>query len=326
MSGADCEIDQSGENQLDVKLVTDVTPGTSDSSMNSVETKIDINTATIADNQDFYNTIDDTDGKMAILSFCVRSDFGSIEYIDSGGQTITGSITFLVLKITTMINLEFGFDTSSISIKEMNATTAEQSTDIVTSIDACACDQSTLICDGDSAEPKSYNQNDLLSICVTDTTGNGAGIITGFKDVFMSQDLVKVRVIDGDGKPNTFATMSKLNEGTAVITSRIVSVFFDSESGVVAMEGTAIIGFATGRRKLLPGVANDEDIFRRMQEFGDNVDLSSSSSTGSFNVNVKLSDEDIIANESSGNSCLIGMMMTVIATMMGVVHSTFSVS
>ena len=105
-----------------------------------------------------------------------------------------------------------------------------------------------------------------------------------------------------------------------------VSVFFDSESGVVAMEGTAIIGFATGRRKLLPGVANDEDVFRRLQEFGDNVDLSSSSSNGSFNVNVKLSDEDIIANESSGNSCLIGMMMTVIATMMGVVHSTFSVS
>ena len=262
MSGEDCVIDQSGESQLDIKLVTDIIPGASNSLMNSVETRVDINTATIADNQDFYNTLDDTNGEMAVISFCIRSDFGSVEYLDSDGQITTGSITFSVLKITTTIDLELGFDTASMSINEMDAVTAEQSADIVTSIDTRACDQSTHICNDDSAEPKSYSQNDLLSTCVTDTTGNGAGIITGFKDVFMSQDLIRIRVIDDVGKPSAFASISKLNEGTAVVTSRIVSVFFDSESSVVMMEGTAIIGFTTGRRLLLPSIAYDENVLR----------------------------------------------------------------
>jgi len=308
MSKEDCEIDQSGESQLDIKLVTDIIPGTSNSLMNSVETRVD-NTATIADNQDFYNTLDDTNGEIAVISFCIRSDFGSVEYLDSDG---TGSITISVLKITTTIDLEFGFDTASTSINEMDAVTAEQSANIVTSIDACACDQSTHICDDDSAEPKSYSQNDLLSICVTDTTGNGAGIITGFKDVFMSQDLIRIRVIDDVGKPSAFASMSKLNEGTAVVTSRIVSLFFDSESSVVTMEGTAIIGFTTRRRLLLPSVAYDENVLRKMQ---DNVELSSS--TGNFNVNVKLLEEEVIDDESTGNSCWIGMMMSMISAMIG---------
>jgi len=314
MSGEDCEIDQSSENQLDIKVFTNITPGTSNSLMNSVETRVDINTATITDNQDFYNTLDDTNGKMAVISFCIRSDFGLVEYFGSDGQITTGSITYSILKITTTIDLEFGFDTASISINEMDAVAAEQSADIVTSIDACACDESTHICDGDSAEPKSYSQNDLLSICVTDTTGNGAGIITGFKDVFMSQDLIRIRVVDDVGKPSAFASMSKLNEGTAVVTSRIVSVFFDSESSVVTMEGSAIIGFTTGRRKLLADVAYDENVFRKMQ---DNVELSSS--TGSFNVNVKLSEDEIIDDESTGNSCWIGTIASVIVAIMGII-------
>jgi len=314
MSGEDCEIDQSSENQLDIKVFTNITPGTSNSLMNSVETRVDINTATITDNQDFYNTLDDTNGKMAVISFCIRSDFGLVEYFGSDGQITTGSITYSILKITTTIDLEFGFDTASISINEMDAVAAEQSADIVTSIDACACDESTHICDGDSAEPKSYSQNDLLSICVTDTTGNGAGIITGFKDVFMSQDLIRIRVVDDVGKPSAFASMSKLNEGTAVVTSRIVSVFFDSESSVVTMEGSAIIGFTTGRRKLLANVAYDENVFRKMQ---DNVELSSS--TGSFNVNVKLSEDEIIDDESTGNSCWIGTIASVIVAIMGII-------
>jgi len=93
MSGEDCVIDQSGESQLDIKLVTDMTPGTSNYLMNSVETRVDINTATIADNQDFYNTFDDTNGEMAVISFCIRRDFESVEYLMSDGQITTGSIT-----------------------------------------------------------------------------------------------------------------------------------------------------------------------------------------------------------------------------------------
>jgi len=50
----------------------------------------------------------------------------------------------------------------------------------------------------------------------------------------------------------------------------------------------------------------------------DNVELSSS--TGNFNVNVKLSEEEIIDDKSTGNSCWIGMMMSMIAAMIGFVH------
>ena len=47
----------------------------------------------------------------------------------------------------------------------------------------------------------------------------------------------------------------------------------------------------------------------------DNVELSSS--TGNFNVNVKLLEEEVIDDESTGNSCWIGMMMSMISAMIG---------
>ena len=81
MSGEDCEIDQSSENQLDIKVFTNITPGTSNSLMNFVETRFDIKTAKTAYPR-LCNTLD-SNAKMVVISFCIRNGFGLVEYLDS---------------------------------------------------------------------------------------------------------------------------------------------------------------------------------------------------------------------------------------------------
>ena len=60
MSGIEYEFDQSRGGQEDVNVTSVKTSGQIDDLMNFVEAKIDISTATIANNSDFYSRIEDS--------------------------------------------------------------------------------------------------------------------------------------------------------------------------------------------------------------------------------------------------------------------------
>jgi len=55
-----------------------------------------------------------------------------------------------------------------------------------------------------------------------------------------------------DGKPSLVTRISSLRESTAVVSTRIISVFFENGSPV-SMSGTAIISFAESRKLISVG-------------------------------------------------------------------------
>ncbi len=60
MTREEYEFDQSGGGQEDVNVTSVITSGQIDDVMNFVEAKIDISTATVANNSDFYSRIEDS--------------------------------------------------------------------------------------------------------------------------------------------------------------------------------------------------------------------------------------------------------------------------
>ena len=136
-----------------------------------------------------------------------------------------------------------------------------------------------------------YDQNDILSVCVYDPTENS--IITSFKDVTLGNGQISTQVIDSDGKPTSLASVSKLNEGMAMVNTRIISAFFDVSDGAspatVTVSGVAVIGFKTaGTRKLTTvGMKGGKDM-RKLQD--DNE--AAVDGEGTFDVEVLLSDDE----------------------------------
>jgi len=136
-----------------------------------------------------------------------------------------------------------------------------------------------------------YDQNDIVSVCVYDPTENS--VITSFKDVTLGNGQISTQVIDSDGKPTSLGSVSKLNEGMAMVNTRIISAFFDVDSGVspatVVLSGVAVIGFHTaGTRKLTTvGMKGNKDM-RKLQD--DNE--AAVEGEGVFNVEVLLSDDE----------------------------------
>ena len=244
MSGNNCESNRSND-QADVTISHTMLGAISGKV--PVKSEIDIDTTSIADNDYFYSTSTGSDGQLtAIISFCVRSDFGEIMYIDSNGSSATTSITFSMVKFSVTIDLEIGFESANVSVVEKEAGLVEEESSIVTNLSACACD----IDDGmncySTDNAKTYTQNDLLEVCVYDPS-EVANII-GFKNTYLEQIGIKSLIVDDDGKPSSIASIVSVGTPRAALSARIVSIFFDDTNIPVTMTGYAIIGFATIRK------------------------------------------------------------------------------
>ena len=188
--------------------------------------------------------------------------------------------------------------------------------DAFTKLEACDCPanaNSENDCYG--IDPKTYNQNDILSVCVYDPSGNS--IITSFNDVDLGNGQISTQVIDPDGRPSALASVSGLNEEMAIVNTRIVSAFFDSSGGAapapVNVGGTAIIGFKTsGARKLtsvgLKGARNA----RKLQD-------EEAGGEGTFDVEVVLSDDEQVDGSPSFDMLEYGVMSFVMTAMIPLV-------
>ena len=276
MSGDECNTDQSA--QKDIKVSYEVLFNNSQNGITPVKAVIDVDTAKIMNNQVFYKEIDGPNGKEATIAFCIRSDIGEFTFIDENSQSHATSISFSVVKVKVTIQLEIGFESARVSIQEDVVGEATESAEIITSLDACTCDLETLGC----ITTTTYSQNDILNVCIT--TPTTAAIVTQFQDVVLSQDGIEAVVVDSDGKPSLLTSISSLRESTAVVSTRIISVFFENESPV-NMSGTAIISFAESRKLISVGAEE----FRMTQE----SDLGNEGSrTSSFEITVNLSKED----------------------------------
>ena len=215
--------------------------------------------------------------------------------------------------------LEFGFTSSNVTIKEEEAGEAQQAAVITSSLEACDCpadaDSTTDCYETDPLNAKTYNQNDILSVCVYDPNGNS--IITSFKDVELGNGQISTQVIDPDGRPTALASVSKLNEEMAIVNTRIVSAFFDTSDGTlpapVNVKGTAVIGFKTsGARKLtsvgLKGARNA----RKLQD-------EEAGGEGTFDVEVVLSDDEQVDGSQGFDMLEYGVMSFVMTAMIPLV-------
>lgn len=187
--------------------------------------------------------------------------------------------------------LQIGFTSASVSIAEAEESTAEQAGTITAELNACDCPAAAASKEDCFATPVEYDQNDILSVCVYDPTENS--VITSFKDVTLGNGQISTQVIDSDGKPTSLASVSKLNEGMAMVNTRIISAFFDVSDGAspatVTVSGVAVIGFNTaGTRKLTTvGMKGGKDM-RKLQD-GNEAAIDGE---GTFDVEVLLSDDE----------------------------------
>jgi len=241
--------------------------------------------ATDSDYKSIYSEYEQDDEDRAKIEFCIRTDYGKVDVTNSDGRIIESSVNFYKVKVTVTFLLQIGFTSASASIAE-----AEESTAITTELNACDCPAAAASkedCIGTSVE---YDQNDILSVCVYDPTENS--VITSFKDVTLGNGQISIQVIASAGKPTSFASVSKLNEGMAIVYIRIMSAFFDVDGGAspatVALSGVAVIGFNTaGTRKLTTVGMKGDKVMRKLQD--DNE--AAVEGEGAVHVEVLLSDE-----------------------------------
>ena len=139
------------------------------------------------------------------MEFCIRTDYGKVNITASNGEVRESSVHFYKVKIAIDFVLEFGFTSSNVTIKEEDAADAQPTAVITTNLEACDCPASANSendCYGTDA--KTYNQNDILSVCVYDPNGNS--IITSFKNVELGNGQISTQVIDPDGRPSALAS------------------------------------------------------------------------------------------------------------------------
>lgn len=280
-AGEDCDVTpQVGFISVATNVMTDASTG----GYTPVNSTIDIDTATVSDSSDFYSL--SSDGTSANITFCVRTDFGSISYFD-GTADVSGSVVYSMVKLGITIDLAVGFDSATVSIEE--AATSEQTEDaeLVSNIAACECDSSVtpLTC---NALPNTYTQNDVLDICVD--AGDQA-VITSFREVTLTQAAsgISTETVDDTGATNAISTVGGLDASISVISTRLISAFF-ADGSAVTMSGTALLGFA-GRRKLSSvNSSNGLRGLRQLQEGGE----------GAFDIEFSLAAE--LEEDTAGSS------------------------
>ena len=308
MVGTDCQskfVDEYPEDTTLVSISNDETLDVVEGKNIKVTSAVNIDTANIAskgthatdpNNMSIYSEYEEDGEAMAKIEFCIRTDYGKVDVTNSDGSIIESSVNFYKLKVTVTFLLQIGFTSASVFIAEAEKRKVEQAGTITAELNACDCPAAAASKEDCFDTPVEYDQNDILSVCVYDPTGDA--VVTSFKDVTLDNGQISTQVIDSDGKPTSLASVSKLNEGMAMVNTRIISAFFNVGDGAlpatVTVSGVAVIGFNTaGTRKLITVGMEGRKDRRKLQ--GDNE--AGVEGEGAFGVEVLLSD-----NEQAGGS------------------------
>ena len=239
--GPDCQskfVDEYPDDTSLVSISNDENLDEAEGKIIKVTSAVDIDTTVIAskgrhstdpDNKSIYSEYQQDDKEMAKIEFCIRTDYGKVNVTNINGNITESSMNFYEVKVVVTFPLQIGFTSASVSIAEAEESTAEQAGTITTELNACDCPAAAASKEDCFATPVEYDQNDILSVCVYDPTENS--VITSFKDVTLGNGQISTQVIDSDGKPTSLASVSKLNEGMAMVNTRIISAFFDVSDG-----------------------------------------------------------------------------------------------
>jgi len=263
--GTDCQsklVDEYPEDTTLISIGNDESLDVVEGKNIKVTSEVNIDTATIVskgthasdpDNKSISFEYEEDGEEMAKIEFCIRTDYGKVDVTTSDGSIIESSVNFYTVKVVITFLLQIGFTSVDVSIAEAEESKVGQAGTITAVLNACDCPAAAASKEDCFDTPVEYDQNDILSVCVYDPTDNA--FVTSFKGVTLSNGQISAQVIDSDGKPTSLASMNILNEGMAMVNTRIVSVFFDDSDGVspatVTISGSAVIGFSTtGTRKL----------------------------------------------------------------------------
>ena len=297
--GDDCQfefIDEYPDDSTLISIGNDETLDETEGKYSKVTSKVDIDTVNIAskgahatdpDNKSIYSEYEEEGVEMAKIEFCIRTDYGEVTLTD-GNES---SIIFNKVKVVVTFLLELGFNSAVVSVEEAAKEDTEKAALITADLHACDCPSNANSKDDCFGTAKSYNQNDILSVCVYDPNDNA--IITSFKDVTLGNGQISTQVVDSIGKPTALASIGKINDDMGIVNTRIVSAFFNADNEAspapVQVSGTAVIGFkSTVARKLTIVDINRGKDMRKLQ----NGDAAASGGEGAFDVDVVLSSNE----------------------------------
>ena len=318
--GDDCQfefIDEYPDDSTLISIGNDETLDETEGKYSKVTSKVDIDTVNIAskgahatdpDNKSIYSEYEEEGVEMAKIEFCIRTDYGEVTLTD-GNES---SIIFNKVKVVVTFLLELGFNSAVVSVEEAAKEDTEKAALITADLHACDCPSNANSKDDCFGTAKSYNQNDILSVCVYDPNDNA--IITSFKDVTLGNGQISTQVVDSIGKPTALASIGKINDDMGIVNTRIVSAFFNADNEAspapVQVSGTAVIGFkSTSARKLtIVGMNRGKDM-RKLQ----NGDAAASGGEGAFDVEVVLSSNE----EKNGSPGFLALeyAMTLLVTL-----------
>ena len=274
-----------------------------------VSSKVNIDTANIGSSgrhvdiaKSIYSEyIDEVNLKqMAKVEFCIRSDLGEIDIVHSDNSTSKGSVVYNKVKVGVFFLMEVGFSSANVSVEEEVETQRTPDTpdvQLISGLIVCDCPADALSQADFCSRGTTYNQNSILNICIYDDSNNVN--ITSVKDVTMSNREITAQVVSSDGKASSLASITKLNESMAIVSTRIISAFYDlggsTSLAPITVSGTVVFGFKTaGTRKLAAvGIKGDENM-RKLQD-----DDAAGGNVGSFTLEVELSNVEQ-TDESTG--------------------------
>ena len=175
-------------------------------------------------------------------------------------------------------------------------------------VSACPCNAETKDCDSDTK----VNQNDPFAICIKTTSTDV--IIKGLPVLNFVQDSLSYEVVkDSDAKDVSITSMSAFDSNSEVVVSRMLSIFFNSESSSVVVEGTALLEFNGGGSRQLAsfGAAAADRELQSLSNEGEDT----------FEVTVELDDASDADGSgatlsSAGFSCGVAAMVVFVAAMM----------
>ena len=330
--GTDCQfkfVDEYRDETTLVSISNDVTYDEVVGKNIKVTSNIDIDTTNIAskgthvtdpDNKSIYSEYEEGGENMAKIEFCIRTDFGKVDFTNNDGSINESSVNFYKVKVTVTFLLQIGFTSSSVSIAEAEESKADEVGTITTELNACDCPAAAASKEDCFDTPVEYDQNDILSVCVFDSKENS--VITSFKDVTLGNGQISTQVIDTDGKPTSLASVGKLNEGMGMVNTRIISAFFDVGDGnspaTVTVSGVAVISFKTaGNRKLTTVGMEGNKSMRKLQEDNETA----VEDEGTFDVEVLLSDyEQVDVGGSPGFDALEYLSTLVVLAMIPILN------
>jgi len=209
---------------------------------------------TSIDSSPYYSVSDD--GRFGNIEFCVRSDFGERTYQNlTSGEMVNASISYSEERFIIQVDLTVGFSQASlVTDAQKDSIRSDSALVIVSTVQVCLCEQSTLACIDINDSPL-YNQNDNLNVCVD---VGSESLVTGFRDVYLTQQStgIQLRTADSSGTISPLAFAKQLDSSRAMISTRLFSAFFNNlqnEESTVKMSGFVNVGFAhatSGTRKL----------------------------------------------------------------------------